>query len=708
MPDHKPIILATPHADGVRLDPQEYLGPRFGSYREAISGVGATYAPGLKANLLVIERLPALRAALATAGFELAVDDRLREALKEAASEAAIRAEAGEQRLAEAESRLGAGVSLFPYQRDGVRWLAPRNEALLGDEMGLGKTIQALMALPAKARVLVVAPNAVAVNWVNECLRWRSDLAPSRIASRATWRWPAPGEMLVATYGSLPAEDQELSPPPADLYVIADEAHMLKGSPGRRQAGGGFKGGTQRVRRWQVVRDAAHSAGGTVWLLTGTPLLNRPQELWRVVEAAGAGAAKRAFGSWPKFCEMMRVRRGRFGTDWSQAEASPEVATALQTIMLRRERSAVLPDLPRKMRQIETTPIADERAIAACDELVAVLEEAGKGPEDLLQMGKLPTKVREVVFQMLSKVRAALALAKTPRALELAAEYEEAELPVVFFSAHVAPLKALAARKGWGLIDGSVSTDERARVVQGFQDGTLRGIACSFAAGGVGITLTRAHHVVCVDQPWTPALLQQAEDRCARIGQEADSVHVRILAADHAVDARVAELLIEKTRLIEATVEAASVEEVKPDAELANRAKGLADLAESTVEVARRVLAEKQKREADLDKIRAGEADRRQGIFAVGAVPDNGTKRGPRDYVEAHAAGALVKLARLDPDHAAQRNDVGFSAFDGEFGHSLAEQLVKWGRLSDKQWSAACNMARRYRRQVGEPQPEGR
>lgn len=1063
-----PIILAIPHADGARLDPQEYLGPRFGSYREAITAAGAVYVSALRTSVISIDRLAALNDTLEQRGFALAIDDGLRGSLETAAAEASERADEGADRLAEAEDRLRDGDSLYPYQCDGVRWLAPRYGALLADEMGLGKSVETLMALPANARVLVVAPKAVAANWLTECFRWRRDLRPSTIHNRANWRWPAAGEVLCVTYGSLPAEDQELTPPPAGMIVVADEAHMLRGTVGRKLADGTYKGGTRRVRRWNVVRDAAHSAGGRVWLLTGTPLLNRPTELWRVIEAAMLGLAKETFGSWPRFIEMVRNAENE---SKGKGTASTDLTLALQKVMLRRDRATVLPDLPRKRRQIEKTEIADKETMAACDELVATLAAAGHGPEALAALGDLPKDVRGVVFAMLSKVRAALAAAKTPRALEIAAEYEANEIPVVAFSAHLAPLKALASLPGWALIDGSVSAEDRQDVVLRFQAGELKGIAASFAAGGVGITLTHAHHVLCVDLPWTPALLQQAEDRCVlegqpiltvhgwrpveairagdnviggdglshkvidawsrnargvssaeckdiaeihvrgwydpikvttdhrmltargwveaadlrprdqllmpssydgeqrdeidvcgearlsqtfvagdhetfgdhynrsrwkpatkqtngrlivmpsaialdddalfvtgyyvgdghayggkdkgryvsfagnasqktahlkrcrdwvdglgvnaslhakkydngvelraysgelarwfiaefgakldekripewifglsrhqrrtflsgwmaadghertlrggtqrhelttakdvlaaaaarllmslgekpcvrnpdpnvwrvdwsdgqaqelvvtkivmrtcgrvervydltvegaetfvvgttvahnccRIGQDADSVHVRILAADHDVDARVAEILVEKTRLIEATVEAAAVETVAPDDHLAERANGLAELAVSTSALAEKANAAREAKERDSAVIKAGREDRRQGVFAVGAVPDNGTKRGPHTAIEVHAAASLIKLADLDPDRAGINNNEGFNGGDSEFGHSLASQLVDWGRLSPKQWVCAVKMVRKYHRQVGEPEEE--
>lgn len=555
-----PIILATHHADGALIQPQSYIGQRFGAYREAVVRAGATYVPALRANVIALDRLAALQQSLAEQGFSLAVDDALREGLAEIARDAAATQDEGRARLQEAEEMLARdGKALFPFQRDGVRWIAPRRRALLSDEPGLGKTIQALMAVKSSDPVLVIAPLAVSRSWISEARRWRPDLRPGVIDGKAAWRWPAGGEILVASYGTIPAMGQEMIAPPAGTVLIADEAHLLKGGPGRKQAGGKFKGGVDRVRRWQVIRDAVLDAQGRVWLLTGTPLLNRPPELWRVLEAARLG--REAFGSYPRFVSLVGGYKGRWGMEFT-GQISAEVPLALQKVALRRNREEVLPDLPRKVRQVREVEIADPEAIRLCDELVAAMAGAGRTVDDLADQAGLANEVRAVIFTLLSKTRAALAVAKIPAMLERVEAYEEEDAPVVVFSAHLEPLRACAAREGWGLIDGSVSAEDRAATVARFQAGELRGIACSFAAGGVGITLTRAHHVLCVDLPWTPALLQQAEDRCCRIGQEADSVHVEILAADHPVDARVAELLVEKTRLIEQAVEASATREV--------------------------------------------------------------------------------------------------------------------------------------------------
>lgn len=697
-------VLAERHEDGAMVSPVDFLGPRFGDYREAVSSAGARYVRSLKANVIALDRLPVLRESLDEAGFELVVAPDLRRSIEAAAEEAADIAEEGKARLAKAEALLAEhGIELYRFQRDGVRWMSARRRALLLDEMGLGKTPQALASLSKDARALVIAPASVAANWVREVGKFRPDLSAAMTRGKANFRWPVEGEVLVTTYGSLPKHDQEITMPPHGVVLIADECHYLKGKVGRKLADGSYKGGTKRVQNWLALADLATEHGGRLWGLSGTAMVNRPDELWRVLRAFGL--ATDAFGSWPKFVELFRGRHDGYGYEWGNVSA--EAPLALQRVALRRERAAVLPDLPAKQRQVVTVEIdSGSEELAAADRLLDVLRSEGAEVDSLLDMGKLAASTREIVFSMLSKVRMSLAGAKIPAMLVHVEEYEEEDLPLVVFSDHVAPLKVLAERDGWALIDGSVDSEARSDAVERFQDGELRGLACSFKAGGTGLTMTRASHALCVDLPWTPSTLSQAEDRLVRIGQEADSVHIKILAADHPVDDRVSELLVEKAKLFDETIRAAAVEEVEVDDRARQKAEALAEMANGASEKAEEIVEERDRKAAERWSREEGRRLRSKGEFEIGSVPDKGKFRGPENEVEVWAAAGLVQLAQDDPDRANVVNNVGFSKYDNDFGHSLAGDLVQWGRLSDKQWEYAVKIARRYRRQVGDPPDE--
>jgi SWI/SNF-related matrix-associated actin-dependent regulator 1 of chromatin subfamily A len=214
--------------------------------------------------------------------------------------------------------------------------------------------------------------------------------------------------------------------------------------------------------------------------------------------------------------------------------------------MLRRLKSEVLPELPLKTVDIVTVDI-DAKAMKACEAylekfggLDAVMEKLGKG----------------LSFETMATVRSVLASAKIPAMLEYVEQYEEADEPVVVFSAHRAPIDQLAKRRGWEVITGDTPNKKRDDIVDAFQRGDLKGVGCTIKAAGVGITLTRAAYMLFVDREFTPALNWQAEDRISRIGQERPHF-IKILAADHPLDVRLSELLSKKKDLIEASVDAA-------------------------------------------------------------------------------------------------------------------------------------------------------
>lgn len=671
-------VNVSPDGSNAVLSLVSFLGSRFARYREIVSRCGATYNPGSRTNSVTLANVARVIGDLSAGGFTLAVDPQLTAQLQAEAASARALANAGAERASAAESSLAnRGLCLFPYQRHGVRWLAPRRQALLADEMGLGKTVQALIALPERAAALVVAPAAVAANWVAEARRWRPDL---RAESAPRFRWPRAGEIVVITYGRMPGnlvdgqrgkvvEDGSIPTPVDAPIIIADEAHALK------------NGKAMRTKRFRALRDAALAAEGRVWLITGTPLLNRLSELWAVLEAAGV--ARDAFGSWQRFGAL----------------SHEQIAENLATVSLHRRRLEVLPELPKKMRQTQFVEI-DTATRQLCDELVDRLRAAGIDLAAIQSAEELASVTRgEIVFELISKVRAALASAKIPAVLDAVEGYEDQGLPVVVFCAHVEPLRRLAARDGWALIDGSVSADDRAKIVQRFQAGELRGIALSYAAGGVGVTLTRSSHMVHVDLPWTPALLQQAEDRICRIGASGSACHYLRLVASHAIEERVIELLDEKMSIIEATVEASAVSGDTEAPAIDERLAHAAELAARQVETS---IVEIDALRAAQEAERAAARDaRKSGGFEVRTEPTTDRFRPAKDEVELHAARAAVTLSNLDPDHANQKNGVGWNGGDGEFGHSITGQLVDRGTLTDGQWIALCRMVRKYHRQVG-------
>jgi superfamily II DNA or RNA helicase len=608
-----------------------------------------------------------------------------------------------------------------------------------------GKTVQALVAAPQDKPILVVCPAVAKGVWAREAKKWRPDLRVTTLSGRGSFRWPEPGEMVAVNYDILP---KDLPPGcPAEMTCISDESHNLK------------NGKAQRTQRWNAIAEEVRKLGGRTWLLTATPILNNPFELWAIFSAAGI--EREAFGSWNGFIRAFNGVKGRFGYEFGGASA--EVPEMLRKVSLRRKKTDVLKDLPAKIYEERGAELpkdakkACDAALEALDALVGITPEARD--EAVEAAGKAANEMakgrKKTPFEKISEIRALLASAKVPAMLEIVEEHEEAEEPLVVFSAHRMPIDLLAKREGWAVITGDTSAEERTRIETDFQAKKLRGVGCTIKAGGVAITLTRASRALFVDQEWTPALNQQAEDRIYRIGQTRGVVIIQLIG-DHALDARLAELIGKKTTLIDTSVEAArriDAEEptvvapvmMTPDQaaaaeakagprpieyapgrrgpstdeerdalsvfERVNAARGWTDfdrdIGSSFVAQSSRGLSEKQW--ALMVKIAAkytrqattGGASR---PVKPGAPPEIVLQvpRPAANAVETWAIGALQSLADSDLDYAQERNNSGFNKFDGGPARSLiGRYLSSDGKLSPRDWDAVIRIAKHYPRQVG-------
>jgi len=662
---------------------------QFAAYRAATAG--GTYRD--RANTLRADQAATALASLATVeGLILDVEPSVRALLDASAAEHAAALTGAAERTAAVEAVLAAtGRSLYPYQREGVAWLASRSSALLADDMGLGKTIQALTAVPAGVGVIVVCPAVAKSVWRDEAARWRTDLRSTVLAGRGALRAPAAGEMVVVNYDILSDEIPALL---AGTVLILDEAHAVANSKSAR---------TKRVR---ALSEAVRAVGGRVYVLTATPLKNRPTELWSVLEAGGL--AREAFGSWRGFRDAFNGTEDSWGgTVWG--EPSDAVPAMLRRVMLRRVKADVLTDLPAKTHR--ALPVALTGAVVkACDAAVAEM-----GGEDALDSAIAAQADGEDVlsFRKMSAARAALSSAKIPAMLSVVEAHEESGTPLVVFSAYRAPVDLLAAREGWASITGDTSDAARSEIVARFQSGALKGLACTIRAGGVAITLTHASNVLRVDREWNPALNVQAEDRCYRIGQRA-AVLVTDLVADHPLDRRMAVVLSAKESLISASVEAATVQHIAPrsapasiDWSALEDAASAALTAAETARIAAEQYAEGRARTLAVRRAEVLRTEGREKVRAAAArrlgeeqSEEDAPRFAPRTEVEAWALSALGQLAAMDPDRAKELNGVGFSASDGSFGHALAS-IGRVDGLTAQEWRIAVRMACHYPAQVG-------
>ena len=654
------IRLELGRKNQVTIRPAGFLGGSFGAFRGALEG--AKFDGPTKTNYASLDKVPRILTRLRDAGFQLQLSEELAQALKGHEQESKVLTTCAVMRLDRVEEALAArGLSLFGFQRTGVEWLAGRTGALLADEMGLGKTVQTLAALPDATPIVVVAPAVAKGVWLREARKWRPEMKVTVLSGRGSFRWPEAGEMIVINYDILP---DSLTDAPAGTCLVADEAHALKN----------FK--AKRTQKFRTLSDNVRAQGGRTWLLTATPLLNRPTELWGILSAAGL--EREVFGTWGQFVSLFGGQKDRWGgMQWGTP--SPEVPGRLARVSLRRMRAHVLPDLPVKTWQDIEVDLG-AALTRKCDALTSVLEKDGTSLEEVTEK-VLRDKLS---FTDFSAVRAALATAKIPALMALVEEFEAQDEPLVVFSAHRAPIDQFEAREGWAVITGDTSPEERTRIEEAFQAGQLRGVAATIQAGGVAITLTRSHNAIFVDRDWTPAINNQAEDRICRIGQDRGCI-ITNLVGSHKIERRMSALLTIKTAMATAALPTSTT--MTDEVPVASIDELIAASSLGTPEAVR---------------LRAQANPEAVALALAGSVPPapKSERQVAQNAQEEWAYDALMTLAGLDTDRAAVVNGVGFNKMDGDFGHSLAQQASTKG-LTRKQWAAAIKLCGKYYRQVG-------
>lgn len=450
------------------------------------------------------------------------------------------------------QSRIAAKNGLYEFQVDGVDWLSKGTHRLLADDMGLGKTVQTLMALPKNCSAMAIVPAAVKYNWKQECEKWRPDLTITVINGSKSFRLPAANELVIVNFDILPSylEPVKISasskpwetkvewPSPqmkdhaSKMIVIVDEAHRVK---------------NYKTNRSKRVKGLCMSVS-RVWALTGTPLENRPQDLFGILETLQM--QMKVFGGWSRFVDYMNGYQDSWG-GYVWGKPKPIVPELLRRVMLRRKRTEVLPDLPSKKITYVKVPVPDK--------LKNYMDDLWSKYNSVIKEKELPP------FEEFSRIRKELAVSRIDYLTELVEDHEADEVPLVVFSAHVEPLETIGSREGWACITGSTSPENRQKIVNKFQNGELKGVAVSIKAGGVGITLTRAWKAIFVDLDWVPGANQQAEDRICRIGQESQKVEIVRMVSDHVLDLHVLDLIQWKMSIIEQSIENTISPEVGDD-----------------------------------------------------------------------------------------------------------------------------------------------
>ena len=460
-------------------------------------------------------------------------------------------------RQPEGLAQVGPGTqlkaSLRPYQQVGVRWLYLLNRlglgACLADDMGLGKTIQVLALLlvlkrdhPDKRPSLLVAPASLLANWAAEAQRFAPSL---RVVIAHTSVMPGAQlraldesqlkgvDLVITSYGSL----QRL---PAFAVIdwrlaAIDEAQAIK-NPGARQ--------TRQVKQLKAATRIA---------LTGTPVENRLSDLWSIFDFTHPGllGSAKVFSGFTKGL----AQTGHYGP--LRALVQPYILRRLKTD------KRVIDDLPDKTEVKAWCHLSRQQAALyqrAVDDLATALEDARQGigrkgvvlsflmrfkqicnhPSQWLGDGAWEA-ADSGKFERLRELAETIA-AKQEKVLVFT-QFRETTEPLAAF------LGAIFGREGL-ILHGGTPVARRRDLVKRFQDDEQTPFfVLSLKAGGAGLNLTAASHVIHFDRWWNPAVENQATDRAYRIGQR-KNVLVHKFVCRGTVEERIDQLIESKQQLV--------------------------------------------------------------------------------------------------------------------------------------------------------------
>lgn len=398
-------------------------------------------------------------------------------------------------------------MKLYPYQREGVRFLSSRRRAYLADTMGLGKSAQAITAAGAIAHgklrnlsTVVVCPASAQDNWKRE---WE--------------KWKGPGTPRIVSYSSLIRRDWKSWKP--DL-VILDEAHYAK-SPSAKRTRAALG----------LARDASYA-----WLLSGTPMPNNPTELWAIFKYLWPERIPEGIRTGQQWMDRFCLTRPTiYGPKPYAVRNGAELRGLLDGMMLRRTVEDVGLDLPPLRVDLVRLPKdrAMTEALADYDTEAEAEESMYATMRRLLGAAKAPRIAKQIVEELDNNAYQAIVVLYYHRdvGVQLRGEFLDAGYVPVGF-------------------DGSTPREKRQEAIDAFQAGHNRIFLAQQTAAGVAINLTAANEIVLVEPDWTPSGNQQAIKRVHRIGSDRPC-RARVFCVADTMDDHLMDTIVKKVEMAE-------------------------------------------------------------------------------------------------------------------------------------------------------------
>lgn len=448
-----------------------------------------------------------------------------------------------------------SGLTLRPYQRAGIHWLnwlrSNSLHGVLADDMGLGKTIESLSVLrlgyeetKVKHHSMVIAPKSVLIHWEREIQRVfptaRTYIFHGQGRNSRFFKSSLP-YIFITTYDTVVRDIEALSKIPF-YYLILDEATRIKNPDTRR---------SQSIKSLNALHRLA---------LSGTPVENRPAELWSL------------------FDFLMRGHLGKFGTfqntfENSILDGNTETATRLgrriKPFILRRKKEDVAKDLPEKIVMTEWVSLTEEQRTLygeLINQFSHVRTALQQGAKVSYTANILPllTKLKQICDHPALVTGEVEPISGRSEKFDFIIEMIDEILAnkeyVVIFSHFLQMLslfEGVLKEKGISYIRIDGSTNHRQVLIDRFNQRQCQVALLSIMATGHGINMTAANHVIHADRWWNPAVEDQATDRVHRIGQD-KTVYVYHILAEGTLEERIDRLLSSKREIASQIIGAAT------------------------------------------------------------------------------------------------------------------------------------------------------
>lgn len=439
------------------------------------------------------------------------------------------------------------GKKLYEHQEKGIKFLLSRNGSILADDMGLGKSIQSIIAaLESGANnILIVCPSAVKINWKREINIFCDDVA---IIEGRKWN---KAKFTIINYDILKnfhtlgdGKKKDITDPVLEYnrqlvnakfdLVIIDEAHYLKNN--------------KSIRGEIMVDLIVNHNIEKAWLLTGTPIANRPMDFFNLLKIIRAPIANNWQYFATRYCDARKMFRtlknGRKKQIWLTDGASniDELATKTKNLILRRLKTDVL-DMPDKL----VIPNYYELTDKGWDEYNRLWDDYLEKRKAEKKKGSIQRDLVELIL-----LRKFIAMEAIPQTIEMVENALELDRKVIIFTNFTDELNELAEYFGKKCVihNGPMSDKEKQKSVDEFQNNpNVRVFIGNIKSAGVGITLTKANFVIFNSFDWVPGSNEQAEDRAYRIGQN-ENVNVYYQLFEDTISTRMWEVLRTKKDII--------------------------------------------------------------------------------------------------------------------------------------------------------------